>query len=132
MEKRKVSDYVWGFPNLGGSLQVPVVSKDGSERFIFDLSRGRIKLSKVTYQERYIVEPLVRLDVDGPDHMNPDGKIVPCPHLHTYREGFGTRWAEPCPFEIFGNLSNIRVTLDQFFSYCRVIDPPAVAVGVIP
>ncbi len=131
MEKRKLDDSVWGFPDLGGSVQVPVVSADGEEHFIFDLGRGRIKLSKVTYQERHAVDPLARLDVDGPDHMNPDGEIMACPHLHLYREGYGTRWAEQCPAEWFTDLSNIRTTLDQFFDYCHVVEPPQVNVGVI-
>lgn len=130
-EKQKIDDSRWGFPDLGGSVQVPVVSADGAERFTFDLSRGRIKLSKVKYQERYIVEPLVRLDVAGPDHLNPDGEKLPCPHLHIYREGFGDRWAIPCPTDTFTDVGNIRLTLDQFFSYCNVIDPPNVNVGVI-
>ena len=131
MEKKRRDDNVWGFPDLGGYVSVPVVSIDGSENFLFDLGRGRLKLSKIKFQERYIIYPLVRLDIDGPDHLNPDGNIVPCPHLHRYREGFGDSWAEPCPAEAFSDLSNIRITLSQFLEYCRVVDPPNINVGVI-
>jgi len=131
MEKRKLDENVWGFPDWGGSVSVPVESVDRSERFLFDLGRGRIKLSKLKYQERYIIYQLVRLDIDGADHMNPDGAIVPCPHLHRYREGYGDSWAEPCPTEFFTDLSNIRTTLYQFFEFCHVVAPPRVDVGVI-
>ena len=36
---------------------------------------------------------LKRLDLDGPTHTNPDGEELPCPHVHVYRDGFGTKWA---------------------------------------
>jgi Family of unknown function (DUF6978) len=131
LNKRRLDDNVWGFPDLGGSVSVPLISIDGSERFVLDLGRGRINLAKVTYQERYVITPLVRLDVEGPDHLNPDGVIVPCPHLHTYREGFGTRWAAAAPGDVFSDPADIRQTLYQFLGYCNVVDPPTINVGIL-
>jgi hypothetical protein len=66
-------------------------------------------VSKCTYQERYaVIEILLRLDIDGPPHQNPDGVDVPCPHLHVYREGYGAKWAMPLPAD-FTNPSDLVV-----------------------
>jgi hypothetical protein len=77
------------FPEPGSGKQLDVKSQDGKEAFLIDVNRrGKIKVSKCTYQERYeVADVLLRLDIDGPPHENPDGGLVPCPHLHVYKEG---------------------------------------------
>lgn len=42
-----------------------------------------ILLNKVTKNEI-----LVRFDVNGSDHQNPDGTIIPTPHLHLYNDEY--------------------------------------------
>ena len=67
---------------------------------MFDVTRAQIKLTKATYQNRArqaII--LMRLDLDGPPHRNPDETEIPRPHLHIYREGFGDKWAIAEPVE---------------------------------
>ena len=119
------------FPLPGESLRLDVASDDGSESFIIDVNRkGKIKLTKCTYQERYaVIEILLRLDVDGPPHENPDGVEVPCPHLHVYREGYGTKWAQPAPAE-FGDTFDLARTLHDFMQYCHVQEIPDIQRGV--
>lgn len=93
--------------------------------------RGKIKLTKCTYQERYaIIEILLRLDIGGPPHENPDGAEVPSPHLHVYREGYGDKWAVPTPPE-FGNTGDLAGTLQDFMQYCRIQEIPAIQRGVV-
>jgi hypothetical protein len=77
------------------------------------------------------VEILLRLDVDGPPHTNPDGTEVPTPHLHVYREGYGDKWALPLPaaFTDTGNLVN---TLREFLRYCNVDPLPEISLPLIP
>src|SRR4051812_32820399 len=72
------------FPDVGQITQMDVESVGGREAFLIDVNRrGTIRLKKCTYQERYaIVEVLLRLDIDGPTHENPDGVEIPTPHLH--------------------------------------------------
>lgn len=140
MEKKRTNtDIVW-FPEAGDILSLSLASLDDREVFLLDVNRGRIKLSKCTYQERYRqVEILVRLDVDGPPHTNPDvltvplphlvpynGAEIPCPHLHLYVEGFMDRWAVPASLELFPNTNDLYITLDDFFRYCNVVEPPPV------
>lgn len=94
--------------------------------------KGRLKLSKCTYQERYaVVEILVRLDVDGPPHVNPDGADVPCPHIHLYREGFADKWAYALPTGVFSNTSKLELTFVEFLGYCKVESIPDTLMALI-
>lgn len=92
-----------------------------------DVWRGRIAVSKVNIQNRarHCI-PLVRLDVGGPPHTNPDGVEMPCPHVHLYREGFGDRWAFPLPEGKFHRTHDMLCTLDDFMDYCNITIKPHV------
>ncbi|HEX7628231.1 MAG TPA: hypothetical protein VF354_04845 [Candidatus Methanoperedens sp.] len=108
------------------------------ENFLIDINRGKIRITKCTYQERFFEENiLIRLDVDGPPHANPDvknipllklepfnGKTIDCPHLHLYVEGYMDKWAIPVPNDKFPDTTDIYKTLDNFFDYCNVIEKP--------
>lgn len=49
MEKRRSDETEWRYPDLGGSVTIPLVSMDRRESFLLDLRRGRIDLTKGTY-----------------------------------------------------------------------------------
>lgn len=56
-------------------LTYELVSKDKQEPFLLDLWRSTFRLSKLKFQNRARqVIVLVRLDVDGAPHTNPDGQ----------------------------------------------------------
>ena len=70
---------------------------------------------------------LVRLDVAGPPHLNPDGETIEGTHIHIYREGFGDRWAYPVRFEDnFSDLSDPFITLEDFMRYCNIREIPLI------
>jgi len=119
-------------PDPGLMTQLEVKSEDGRESFMIDVNRrGKIKVTKCTYQERYqVVEILLRLDVDGPPHENPDGEVIPCPHLHIYKEGFADKWAYAINTTDFNNTSDLAMTLVDFLRYCKVRDIPHVRSGL--
>ena len=51
---------------------------DKRETVLLDVTRGPIKLTKATFQNRARQEVLLmRLDLDGPPHTNPDGRGIP-------------------------------------------------------
>ena len=101
MEKRFVDDRDWTFPSAGERKALVLTSLDKRENFTLDVTRAQIKLTKATYQNRARqVIVLMRLDLGGPPHRNPDGTEIDCPHLHTYREGFGDKWASAAPAEM--------------------------------
>ena len=131
LTKIAMDEQAWQFPNLGGRVSIPLQSQDGREFFCLDCHRGRIDLSKLTHQNRTReVVILVRLDLGGRPHRNPDDQEVPSPHLHLYREGFGDRWAFPVPPDRFTNLGNVQQTLADFMDYCNVAVRPQIQWGL--
>lgn len=140
MRKKRAKEEMYNFPLAGEILTIPIISVDERESFLIDISRGRIRLTKCTYQERYQgIIILARLDVDGPPHSNPEvvniplpylepynGQSIPCPHLHLYVEGFAVRWAIPTSSDKFPRATDLDATLDDFFRYCNVIELPLV------
>ena len=127
------------FPISGNRLIIPCLSKDKKENFHFDVSRGSIKLTKITYQNRarkaYVLR---RLDLDGAPHKNPEvetvpfevlspynGEDIPCPHLHIYVEGYGEKWAIPA-VDVFNRIDDKEMydIMFDFFTYCNLTGPP--------
>jgi hypothetical protein len=126
LEKRRVDSHHHEFPRAG-SLSIPLESANRREQFLLDIGRGRIDLHKVSYQNRARqVVVLLRLDVGGPPHRNPDDTEVSCPHLHVYREGYGSKWAFPVPSDKFSNPGNMWQALQDFMQYCNITEPPII------
>ena len=118
-------------PATGGRLSVELFSPDKRENFMLDITRAQIKISKATYQNRArqaII--LMRLDLDGPPHRNPDGEEIPCPHLHTYREGFGDKWAMPAPLDRYPNVQELFSTFEAFMRQCNITKAPQIEKGL--
>lgn len=71
--------------------------------FIIDINRrGRkgyltLQLRNLNHQDK----PIIRLDISGPSHKNPEGdfegagQVVPCPHMHIAKEGYSDSIAYP-------------------------------------
>ena len=131
MEKHRITDRRADFPMGGQSLTLPLQSTDRREQFLLDLSQGRIDLRKVKMQTRgRQVVVLVRLDLGGAPHRNPDGEEIPVPHLHLYREGYGDKWAIPVPTDRFRAPNQTQVTYDDFLRFCNVTQPPYIQWGL--
>jgi len=106
----------------GSNFAYDLDSSDPSEKFILDLWRGTIRL-KARYQTRArksII--LVRLDLNGAPHTNPNGQIIDCPHMHIYKEGFDDKWAYSLP-KSFSDPSDISVAFRDFCNYCNIRTP---------
>lgn len=98
-----------------------LIGEDEREKFLLDLWRGTLRLSKLKFQTRgRKVTVLIRLDIDGAPHTNPDGTKLNGSHLHIYREGFEDKWAISLPHDDFGNPSNIRKVFEDFCRYCNI------------
>jgi len=121
MEKRAVDEKEWLFPAPGDRVAIPLISLDKRESFMLDVTRAQIKLTKATYQNRARAAIiLMRLDLDGPPHRNPDGVEIPCPHLHIYREGYGDKWAIGAPvatytdtLDLFSNIRSLHAAVQH-------------------
>ena len=131
MEKRAVDKENRDFPGPGDKIAIPLASLDKRESFMLDVTRSQIKLSKATYQNRARTAIiLMRLDLAGPPHTNPDGVEIPCPHLHTYREGYGDKWATPAPSSAYTNTADLFATFETFMQQCNVTHPPKIQMGL--
>lgn len=131
MEKHRATESRSDFPMGGQSLVLPLQSADKREHFMLDVSRGRIDLRKVKMQNRgRQVVVLVRLDLSGAPHRNPDDVEIPAPHLHIYREGFGDKWAVAVPAERFPNIDDVWGTLEDFLRFCNITQPPHIERGL--
>jgi len=86
LKKKRTSNDTYSFPYSGEILTIPIISIDGRESFLLDINRkGSIKLTRCTCQERYRgIIILVRLDIGGQPHTNPEVDIVPLPYLIPY------------------------------------------------
>jgi hypothetical protein len=92
------------------------------ERFLMDIWRGTLRISKVKLQTRARkVIVLVRLDVGGAPHTNPDGSRLTGPHVHLYREGYDDKWAYPIDSGSFSNLANNAQLFYDFCRYCNIV-----------
>jgi hypothetical protein len=131
MEKRFVDESDWVFPTAGERVGLALMSPDKRETFTLDVTRGQIKLTKATYQNRArqaII--LMRLDIDGSPHRNPDGTEIPCPHLHVYREGYGDKWASAAPADRYSNTLDLFSTCEAFLQHCNITGPSKMQKGL--
>jgi hypothetical protein len=109
-----------------------LASVDAREHFLLDIWRGTLRLTKLKFQNRArTIVVLVRLDVDGAPHTNPDGQRLSGTHLHLFQEGYDDRWAFPINPTEFSLLSDPGTTFQEFCAFCRIESPPPVQ-GVIP
>lgn len=131
MEKHRVDEEHHLFPSGGQGLTVQLQSPDNRELFLLDLSRGRIDLAKVKLQNRARqVVVLVRIDLAGGPHRNPDDEEIPCPHLHVYREGFGDKWAISLTADRFPTPADVWATYGHFLDFCNISQPPHIERGL--
>jgi len=131
MPKNRANDDTVSYPARGNSVTIPLTSDDKRENFLLDIRSGRIDLLKATYQNRArqtIV--LVRLDLGGAPHRNPDGQEIASPHLHVYREGYGAKWAQSIPLYRFSNVEDLWEMLQDFMGYCNITKPPNIQRGI--
>jgi hypothetical protein len=109
-----------------------LIGADPKERFLLDIWRGTLRLSKFRYQTRgRQVIVLVRLCIDGAPHTNPDGIRLTGSHLHLYREGYDDKWAQPLDGTRFPDVTNIARAFQDFCAYCNIQGLPPFQVGFV-
>lgn len=120
-------------PNRGAADSLNL--KSNNFYFFIDVNRRGRKKPKFTLQlreQKNRDKPLLRLDILGPEHPNPEGnfpyagEIIPCPHIHIAHEDYGTAIAYPLNEEYAkmylseDEISDLILTLKAFLNYCRV------------
>src|SRR5690625_76455 len=108
------------------SMQQEVIEAQSDDlnkdKFMFYINRkGQYNLKKCTYLSRYNnTYNLLRLDINGPPHDNPDGTTVECPHIHIYKEGYNLSWAYPLESVIPTDPTDLIQVLIDFLKYNNV------------
>lgn len=73
--------------------ELMVATRDRDLEFLLSLKRNPFEITaQLRTRERHI--PLARID-NAAQHINPDGEVLRCAHIHWYREGEAMAWAEP-------------------------------------
>jgi hypothetical protein len=102
-----------------------LIGADPKERFLLDIWRSTFRLSKLRLQTRgRRIVVLVRLDIDGAPHTNPDGMRLPGTHIHFYRDGYEDKWAQPVDPVRFRDPSDIRLAFEDFCGVCNITGVP--------
>ena len=115
-EPRQTEKYPLGYKGLNNTFNINDLN--------VEMFRGSRNPKKVSYKLLYKgIFNLIRLDMYGTRHMNPDGKIFEpdTPHLHIYDEIYKDKWAYSVPPE-FSNTEDIVQTFKDFLSYSNVIN----------
>lgn len=106
--------------------------KSTCDEYLFNISSGRIELSKMTYMTRHAKSNtiLVRIDTSsGARHINPDGEFIPCPHIHIYKDG-STKWAYPLDHKMFNGIftktDDVAILLKDLFKYINIKKNPRI------
>lgn len=125
LKKIFIKQYVM-LPSIGEKVKFDLISEDSKEKFYLDINRrGKIELSKYTLQKRWEVNklPLVRIDINSPPHMNPDGVIKSRNHIHIYRESDNEtgnlHWAYNLE-ELGIEYSSFMQVFYGFCAYCNI------------
>lgn len=113
------------FPPPGGRFEFDVFSDAPRKCFAINAHRRNIIISMCSFQTRTRSSSVVlaRLDINGKPHRNPDGKVIEGTHLHLYNEVYRDKVAYPLP-DVFTNVEDLYLTLDQFLDYCHVVVKP--------
>ena len=116
-------------PNLGAQAQIRLTDDDtGKTKFMIDMQRKTLNVSKITYQTRAMGVRLLRVDIEGPAHPNPDGTEIECPHIHIYQAGYELGWAFPLEDHIITDTTDLAKILIDFLKYNHVKNIPLIMV----
>ncbi len=120
--KRILTTGIYYLPPAGTMNKIPLQSVlSPKDRFLVYVNRkSKIVQNKYTLLLHFPEENLIRIDVNGTVHVNPDGTQIPCPHIHmrTKDQGQWDQWAFELP-AIFGDTEDCTVTLRDFLHYCH-------------
>lgn len=110
------------FGRIKKDLQI--VSNINNINFKLSIYRGNIEPERFSLNLRFndTNECLVRLDIRGGKHLNPDGSIAPESHLHIYNKDYNPRcsYAYPINLDDFPNTKNLYYTTESFLAYTNI------------
>ena len=113
---------VYYLPRVGKSDHLFLRSvQSPKDRFTVYINRSsRIVENKYSLLLHYPEEGLLRIDINGREHKNPDGSLVSCPHIHMRIKDTGAwdAYAFDLP-AVFGDTEDCAATLRDYLQYCH-------------
>lgn len=101
-----------------------ILSDINSINFKLSIHRGNREPERFSLDLRFsdTHECLVRLDIKGGSHTNPDGTISPNNHLHIYNNSYYPKdsLAHPIDLDDFPNISNLYYAAGSFLDYTNI------------
>ena len=120
MDKR-LKQRTIAFPGGGDKEQYKLYLNKISDTMTLHIIAGKKNKLKYTFAEVYDNIPLLRVDLHGQVHWNPDGKSVPTPHIHIYQEEYEDKIAYPLPSQFAKTDDPIELFID-YLKYSHVIN----------
>lgn len=101
-----------------------LVSEINKIDFILSIYRGNIEPERFSINLRFrdTNDCLLRLDINGGPHTNPDGTITPTNHIHVYENSYNPKcsYAYPISIDDFPNIKNLYYTTESFLTYTNI------------
>jgi hypothetical protein len=119
--KKYFIDAEISLPAHGECSTFELMDSKEEEKFLLDVDRsGIIELEKIKLQNRYATNViLIRLEVNGPQHINPDGTKIGCNHIHIYSEEYGDRVAYDLQSFKDASFYTCQKFYDYFMELCK-------------
>lgn len=121
--KIDISQFNTLFASRINEKQDVISFKLGLEYFVV-IKRGSIEIDRfsisIIFKETY--HTLVRVDVKGGKHTNPDGSIAPKTHIHIYNNKYDKkdRFAYPIDLNAYPGIYDIVNAYIQFLDYTNI------------
>ena len=124
MQLRKTFDSCIKLPMDDEKVSYTLHALDSSETFLLNIERKRIfEIRRSKLNTSFSKEPILRVEVDGRPHINPDGERIGRNHIHIYKQGYGLSWAYPLETfsdELFKDATNFNILFSDFCKYSNI------------
>lgn len=101
-----------------------LISDINGINFALSIYRGNKESGRFSLDLRFkeTHDCLVRLDINGGPHKNPDGTISPSSHIHIYSNAYDKKdgYAYPIDINDFPNIENLYYASISFFDYTNI------------
>lgn len=130
MSLKKCFDKNIILPQENESKDFGLHSRETGEEFLLSAERKNIvkfSIYRSKFNHCYSKIPIVRLEIGGRPHINPDGTFIGRDHIHIFKEGYDLSWAyelsEENYIKHFHNYNDYNLLFEDICVYCNIVIP---------